>query len=279
MKNWGGLAIRLAPLFLPLSVEAQSLPGPSMGIPEASSKTGFDWGGSLGFDYITSAKCSLLSTAVSCSSTGSSAFSISPAVMAQFDRLRVEVTVPFVDIEGPGTLTGALGPRTIVGQSAGPTTRRSGLGDVSVGAAVILLREGRILPRLELAGVVKVPTAAIGLGTGQIDYGAQVTFYRPLLTGIKTFGSLGYQRIGDPNTLRLHDGERATLGVDINYSNWGGGALLDYEKSLFPGVPNSFTVDPYVTLPFMFGTGLQVYTTIALTRLSPNHEVGVRLVF
>ena len=279
MKNWGGLAIRLAPLFLPLSVEAQSLPGPSMGIPEASSKTGFDWGGSLGFDYITSAKCSLLSTAVSCSSTGSSAFSISPAVMAQFDRLRVEVTVPFVDIEGPGTLTGALGPRTIVGQSAGPTTRRSGLGDVSVGAAVILLREGRILPRLELAGVVKVPTAANGLGTGQIDYGAQVTFYRPLLTGIKTFGSLGYQRIGDPNTLRLHDGERATLGVDINYSNWGGGALLDYEKSLFPGVPNSFTVDPYVTLPFMFGTGLQVYTTIALTRLSPNHEVGVRLVF
>ena len=279
MKNWGGLAIRLAPLFLPLSVEAQSLPGPSMGIPEASSKTGFDWGGSLGFDYITSAKCSLLSTAVSCSSTGSSAFSISPAVMAQFDRLRVEVTVPFVDIEGPGTLTGALGPRTIVGQSAGPTTRRSGLGDVSVGAAVILLREGRILPRLELAGVVKVPTAANGLGTGQIDYGAQVTFYRPLLTGIKTFGSLGYQRIGDPNTLRLHDGERATLGIDINYSNWGGGALLDYEKSLFPGVPNSFTVDPYVTLPFMFGTGLQVYTTIALTRLSPNHEVGVRLVF
>jgi len=249
-----------------------------MGIPEASSKTGFDWGASLGFDYITSAKCSLLSTAVSCSSTGSSAFSISPAVMAQFDRLRVEVTVPIVDIEGPGTLTGALGPRTIVGESAGPTNRRSGLGDISVGAAVIILREGRILPRLELAGVVKVPTAANGLGTGQTDYGAQVTFYRPLLTGIKTFGSLGYQRIGDPNTLRLHDGERATLGLDINYSNWGGGALLDYEKSLFPGVPNSFTVDPYVTLPFMFGTGLQVYTTIALTRLSPNHEVGVRLV-
>jgi hypothetical protein len=198
--------------------------------------------------------------------------------MAQFDRLRLEVTVPFVDIEGPGTLTGALGPRTIVGQSGSPTNRRSGLGDVSVGAAFIILREGRILPRLELAGVVKVPTAANGLGTGQTDYGAQVTFYRPLLTGVRTFGSLGYQRIGDPNTLQLHDGERATLGLDINYSNWGGGALLDYEKSLFPGVPNSFTVDPYVTLPFMFGWGLQVYTTIALTRLSPNHEVGVRLV-
>jgi len=278
MKTWALLAIGLAPLLLPLSVKAQSLPGPSMGIPEASSKRGFDWGGSLAFDYITSAKCSLLSTAVSCTSTDSSAFSISPAVTAQFNRLRVEVTVPFVDIEGAGTLTGALGPRRIVGQPGGQTNRRSGLGDVSVGAAFIILREGRILPRLELAGVIKLPTAASGLGTGQTDYGIQVTFYRPLLSGVRTFGSLGYQRIGDPNTLKLHDGGHATLGLDINYSNWGGGALLDYEKSLFPGVPNSFTVDPYVTLPFMFGSSLQIYTTIALTRLSPNHEVGVRLV-
>jgi len=278
MKNWVCLVIGLATLLFPLSVEAQSLPGPSMGIPEASSKPGFDWGGSISFDYVTSAKCSLLSTTVSCTSTDSSAFSISPAVMAQFDRLRLELTVPFVDIEGPGTLAGALGPRTIVAQSGSPTNRRSGLGDVSVGAAFIIVREGPIMPRLELAGVVKIPTAATGLGTGQTDYGAQVTFYRPLLTGIKTFGSVGYQRIGDPNTLQLHDGERATLGLDINYSNWGGGALLDYEKSLFPGVPNSFTVDPYVTLPFMFGSGLQVYTTFALTRLSPNHGVGVRLV-
>jgi len=279
MKSWARLAIRLAPLFLPLSVEAQSLPGPSMGIPEASSKRGFDWGGFLGFDYITSAKCSLLSTTVSCTSTDSSAFSISPAVMAQFDRLRLEVTVPYVDIEGPGTLSGALGPRKIVGQAGTPTNRRSGLGDVSVGAALIIVREGRIMPRLELAGVVKAPTASTGLGTGQTDYGAQITFYRPLWTGVKTFGSLGYQRIGDPNTFRLHDGERATVGLDVNYSNWGGGALLDYEKSLFSGVPNTFTVDPYVTLPFLFGSGIQIYTTVALTRLSPNHEVGVRLVF
>ena len=249
-----------------------------MGIPEASSKRGFDWGGSLNFDYVTSAKCTLLSTAFSCTSAGSSAFSISPAVMAQFDRLRLEVTVPFVDIEGPGTLAGALGSRTLVGQPGTPTNRRSGLGDVSVGAALIILREGRILPRLEVAGVVKVPTAVNGLGTGQTDYGVQMTFYRPLLTGIKTFGSIGYQRIGDPNTLRLHNGGRATFGLDVNYSNWGGGALLDYEKSLFPGVPNSFTVDPYVSLPFVFGSAFQVYTTVALTRQSPNHEVGVRLV-
>ena len=70
MKTWVSLVIGLLPLFVPLSVQAQTLPGPSMSIPEASSKSGFDLGGSLAFDYITSAKCSLLSTAVSCTSTG-----------------------------------------------------------------------------------------------------------------------------------------------------------------------------------------------------------------
>lgn len=278
MKKWARFVIGLATLLEIQPAWAQLVPAPSMSIPEASSKEGFDWGASLGFDYLTSAKCNLLSSTVSCTSTGSSAFSVSPSLMAQYDRLRIQVAVPYVDIEGPGTLSGALGPRTIVAEPGGPTQRRSGLGDISVGAAFILLREGPILPRLEIAGVVKIPSASNGLGTGQTDYGAQVTFYRPLLSGIKAFGSLGYQRIGDPNTLQLHDGERATVGLDVNYSNWGGGALLDYEKSLFPGVSNSFTIDPYVTVPFIAGSAFQVYTTSALTHSSPNHEVGVRFV-
>ena len=265
-------------VFLTSSANAQSLPGPSMNIPEASSKPGFDWGVGLGFNYLTSGKCSVHSTAISCASTGSSAFSILPSVMVQYDRLRLQVTVPYVDIEGPGTLSGALGAPVIVAQSGGSTERRSGVGDMSIGGAFIVVREGRYIPRIELAGVIKVPTAADGLGTGRIDYGTQVTFYRPLLKGITTFGSLGYQRIEDPNTSSLHNGERATVGLDVNYLHWGGGALLDYSKSLFPGVPNTFTVDPYVTVPFLFGTGLQAYTTVALTRTSPNHEFGVRLV-
>lgn len=249
-----------------------------MAIPEASSKRGFDWGVSLGFDYITNAKCSFLNKALSCTSADSSAFSVSPAIMAQFNRLRLQVTVPYVAIEGPGTLSGALGSRQIIAQSASTANRRSGVGDVSVGGAFILVREGRIIPRLQVAGVVKLPTAARGLGTRQTDYGVQVTFYRPLFTGVTTFGSLGYQRIGDPNTLRLHDGERATLGLDVNYSNWGGGAVLEYNRSLFPGLPNSLNVDPYVRLPFFAGIGLQIYTSIPLNRSNPNREIGVRFV-
>ncbi|MEP6604920.1 MAG: hypothetical protein ABJA60_02250, partial [Nitrosospira sp.] len=61
MKNWARLGFGLATLFGMPPAQAQSLPGPSMHIPEASSKRGFDWGVSLGFEYITSAKCNVLS--------------------------------------------------------------------------------------------------------------------------------------------------------------------------------------------------------------------------
>jgi hypothetical protein len=278
MKNWIAVALGLTLIFVISPAAAQSLPGPTMTIPEASSKPGFDWGFSTGFDYVTDAKCNLQSLSISCTSASSSAFAIPVAIMAQIDRLRMEVTVPFVDIEGPGNISGVLGVPQIISSSSNQVKRRSGLGDVSVGGALILLREGRILPRMEIAGVVKVPTGVNGLGTGKTDYGAQVTFYRPLLSGLTTFGSLGYQWVGDANTASFHDGKRATLGVDMNYATLGVGALLDYRQSLWQGVPNSFTVDPYLTWRVMGGVGVQVYTTIGLTRSSPSHGFGVRLV-
>jgi hypothetical protein len=278
MKRWTGILAGLVPAFVFSPAVAQSLPVPTMNIPEASSRRGFDWGFSTGFDYVTDAKCNLLGTSLSCTSTGTSAFSIPSTVMAQFNRLRVEVTVPFVDLEGPGTISGVLGSPEIVASAASPVKRRFGLGDVSVGSAFILMREGRILPRIELGGVVKLPTGKNGLGTGETDYGTQLSFYRPLMSGVTTFGSAGYQWVRDTNTYDLHSGARATAGLDINYGSLGGGALLDYRQSLLRGLPNSFTIDPYVTWRIIGGVGVQVYTTFALTRSSPNHGLGFRVV-
>ena len=278
MKRWTSIALCLVP-FAAVPAAAQSLPVPTMVIPEASSYQGFDWGFSTGFDYVTNAKCNVAGRSVSCISTDTSAFSVPSSVMAQFDRVRVQVTVPFVDLEGPGKIGGVLGTPQIVGSPTGPVSRRYGLGDMSVGAAVILLRTGDILPRVELGGIVKAPTGKDGLGTGKTDYGAQISLYRPLWPGVSTFGSAGYQWVGDTNTVDLHKGARATAGFDANYGIIGGGALLDYNQSLLAGLPNSFTVDPYVTLRFLGAVGLQVYTTVALTRQSPNHGVGFRIVF
>ncbi len=278
MKRAIRLVAGLAPIFFISQAKAQTLPGPTMSIPEASSKLGFDWGLSTGLDYVTGAKCNLQGRSLSCTSAGTTAISIPTSVMVQFSRLRLEVTVPFVDIEGPGTVSGVLGVPQIDGASSGHAERRSGLGDVSVGGALIVVREGRIMPRLEIAGVVKIPIGVNGLGTGKTDYGAQVTFYRPLLTGLTTFGSLGYQWIGDANTPTFHSGGRATAGVDLDYGMLGGGALLDYHQTLGLGSPDSFTVQPYVTFRVIGRFGLSVYTTIGLTQSSPDHGIGFRVV-
>ena len=278
VKRWIGVAAGLAPLLAVLPAAAQALPTPTMNIPEASSKRGFDWEFSTGFDYVTDAKCDLLRRSLSCTSTGTSAFSIPSTVTAQLDRVRIAVTVPVVDIEGPGKISGVLGTPEIVASPTGPAQRRYGLGDVSLGAAVIVIREGKIVPRVELGGVVKLPTGKNGLGTGETDYGTQLSFYRPLMTGVTTFGSLGYQWIRDTNSFDLHSGARATAGLDVNYGSLGGGALLDYRQSQMRGLPNSFTIDPYLTWRIIGGVGVQVYTTFALTRSSPNHGVGFRVV-
>jgi len=280
MKNGIALSLGLSlgPLLAAPPAAAQALPVPTMVIPEASSKPGFDLGFSTGFDYVTGAKCSLKSKAVACSSTGTTAFAVPATVMAQLNRVRLQVTVPFVDIEGPGNISGVLGVPEVVADSATDGRRRSGLGDVSVGSALILIREGRVMPRIEIAGIVKLPTGRNGLGTGKTDYGTQLTFYRPLWTGITTFGSVGYQWVGDVNTTRLHDGARATAGLDFDYGVLGAGALLDYRQSLWQGAPNSFTLDPYVTLRMFGRVGVSVYTTLGLTRESPGRSIGFRLV-
>jgi len=54
--------------------------------------------------------------------------------------------------------------------------------------------------------------------------------------------------------------------------------LLDYRQSLWQGAPNSFTLDPYVTLRMFGRVGVSVYTTLGLTRESPGRSIGFRLV-
>ena len=137
--------------------------------------------------------------------------------MLQIWRLRLQVTVPYVDIEGPGQLAGDLGVPVIIAPLNTEPKHRSGLGDITVGAAYILLRENLFMPRIELAGTTKLPTAGDGLGTGRTDYGAQINLYRTLLPWLTTVGSVGYEWVGDINTVKLHSGLEGTAGANAKF--------------------------------------------------------------
>ena len=245
-----------------------------------TSSSSFDWGFSTGFDYVAGkygATCALNIHALNCTTTGTTVVEIPATAMLQLDRLRVEATVPYVDIEGPGKFAGNIGIPVVVAPSTADPKHRSGLGDISLGAAFLVVREGTVLPAIEIAGVTKLPSAGSGLGTGKYDYGAQVNLYRTLAPGLTAYGSLGYLWVGDINTIQLHSGAHATAGADFKFLSYGIGAMVDLQQSAWAGAPNLATLNPYVTWRFLGPVGLTLYTTIGMTRASPNHGVGLRL--
>jgi len=269
---WAFAALLAAPPAL-----AQTLPDATLTLPDTSSKS-FDWGATAGLDYVTGnygAKCAV-SLSLTCTTTGTTVFVLPATAWLQVMRLRLEATVPYVDIEGPGRFAGDLGVPLIVAPANNEPKHRSGLGDISVGAAYILLRENLIMPRIELAGTVKLPSAASGLGTGKTDYGAQVNLYRTLLPWLTSFGSVGYQWVGDLNTVKLHSGAEATAGMDVKFLGMGGGALLDYRQSAWAGAPDYFALDPYITWRMMGVVGVSFYGSVGLTHSSPSQGFGVR---
>lgn len=274
------LAAGLLPALASLPAAAQTLPSPLLSIPR-TSKAGFDWGFWTGFDIETGkygAKCAANIHALTCTSTGTTVFEIPATAMLQFDRLRFQVTVPYVDIEGPGRFAGNLGIPVIVAPASNDVKHRSGLGDITLGAAWLISREDGFLPSLELAGVTKLPSAAGDLGTGKSDYGAQLNLYRTLAPGVTAFGALGYLWVGDLNTIQLHSGAHASAGADFKIFSFGGGAMVDMQQSAWAGAPDYVTLDPYLTWYMVGSLGISFYTTIGLTHASPSHGFGVRLV-
>lgn len=260
---------------------AQTLPAPTLSIPHTTSSS-FDWSFSTGIDYVAGkygAKCAVSLANLSCTTTGTTVFELPASAALQVGRFRLEGTVPYIDIEGPGKFAGNFGLPVIVAPASNEPKHRSGLGDISIGAAYLIAREGTVLPAVEIAGVTKLPLAGSGLGTGKTDYGAQVNLYRTLLPGLTAYGSLGYQWIGDLNTIQLHSGARATAGADFKFlSMFGAGAMIDFQQSAWQGAPSYATLNPYITWHVLGGIGVQLYTTIGMTRASPSHGWGMRLV-
>ena len=262
------------------SASAQTIPAPSLNFPQVSGE-GFTWGVSSGIDYTTGnygAKCALQNISLTCTSIGTTVVDVPFTGMVQVGRLRLEATVPWVHIEGPGKFAGVFGvvPIVVAPTNTEPKSR-SGLGDITAGVAVVVSREDVFLPRLEIEGVSKLPTAGDGLGTGKTDYGAQVNLFKTVLPGLTAFGSLGYQWIGEINTVALHSGARATAGAEFHFVSITAGGLLDYRQSTWQGSPDYFAFDPYARFDVIAGLGVEVYGTFGMTRSSPSSGFGVRL--
>jgi hypothetical protein len=193
----------------------------------------------------------------------------------QLDRVRLEATVPYLYVDGPGT---SAGGGVIVAPGRNATTSRSGLGDVNFGAAFLLNRGGQSAPSFEIAGVVKVPTAAAGLGTEQFDYTAQLNVYQPLSMQVLLFASAGYQVLGDFGTFDLEDGIVASGGLNYKPAeSLSLGFGVNYRQEYYQAIGDYLSVSPYMQWSFGGMWRVTGYALVGLTDASPRFGAGLRL--
>ncbi len=200
-------------------------------------------------------------------------FSVPLDAKIQLDRLRLEFTIPYLDVKGPGTLAGGV----VIGGS-GPVTTRTGVGDLNVGAAWLLNADGD-MPAIELEGIVKAPTAASGLGTGKFDYSAQANIYHAFTPSFTLFGSAGYQWLNDFSTFHLESGFAASAGMNFKASDSTSiGFSANYRQKYFDGLGDVMTLSPYVMWNFAQHWRLTGYGTIGSGNASPRYGLGMRLI-
>lgn len=232
-------------------------------VPQAASDT-FEI--STGVDYSVGKYGAAVDTSV---------VSVPLDVKAQFGRLRIQGSVPWVSIKGPGQLVGGV----IVSDPNDTTTvRREGIGDVNLSAAYLLNTENGALPAFELGAGVKLPTAKDTIGTGKTDYSATLSAYKSLSSTVMLFGSVGYSWLGSPAAYELKNGITASGGLNLRPSDdQNYGVSVSYREPVAEGLDGQAVVSPYMTYRVSKGLGLTLYGMAGFNDASPRWGAGLRL--
>jgi outer membrane putative beta-barrel porin/alpha-amylase len=225
-----------------------------------------NWDVATGFDY---------STGKYGAPTDTSVLSIPLGLRAQLDKFRLELTVPYLQVHGPGTSASG-----VVVDGSNLVTTRSGLGDISMGAAWLLHQDTQSFPGIELAGAVKLPTASLELGTGKFDYSIQANLAHWISPSVLLFGALGYQWLGDFRGFILKDGVTAQGGVNVRTGEaLNIGLSAYYRQPYYQTLSDQFSVSPYALWSFASHWRVSGYGLVGFTNASPRIGGGVRLIY
>lgn len=204
-----------------------------------------------------------------------SVWSIPLDAKAQLGRLRLQASLPYEFIKGPGQLVGGV---VILNARNNTVTSRSGVGDLNLSAAYLAVREQGALPSIELAGGVKVPTAPTSIGTGKADYALSANLYKSIAPKLTLLGSIGYSWLGSPAAYTLKNGVTASGGFNFRpVSSQNYGVSVAYRDPVAIGLTGQAVVSPYATFRFARRLGLTLYGTAGLNSASPRVGGGVRL--
>jgi len=221
---------------------------------------------STGFDYSVGKYGAAVDTTV---------WDVPVEAKAQLGRLRLQASLPYVWIKGPGQIVGGV----VVGSTnPGAVAERNGIGDLTVAGAFRLTDDRGALPMIEVGGNVKFPTADQTIGTGKTDYGVNVAVYKSFGQQVTLFGSVGYSWLGSPAAYQLKDGITAYGGLNLRPDQAINlGASVSYREPVAAGLSGQAVVSPYMTWRFSNNFGLTAYGLAGLNDASPRIGAGLRL--
>lgn len=224
------------------------------------------WDLATGFDYSTGKYGATSDTSI---------LSVPFAGRIQMGSVRLEASVPYLDVHGPGNFASGV----VVGGNNAITTR-TGMGDVTTGAAWTLHQDDESLPGIELEGTVKIPTAPSTLGTGKFDYSLAANLNHNISSRTMLFGSVGYQWLSDFRGFRLENGVTAMGGVNFRSSDSTNiGLSANFRQTYYRTLDDQFSLTPYVLWTFAQHWRLSGYGLVGFTNSSPSVGGGLRLIF
>jgi len=192
----------------------------------------------------------------------------------------LKATVPWLRVTGPANVIGAGADRVVVpGASTGRRTE-SGLGDIVLSGFYNLMDERKGGLGLDVGAKVKLPTAddTKGLGTGELDYAAQLDFFRPFDTTTTLFGSIGYRVYGDPAGITLKDVFYASIGASYRMSQQQSvGVAYDYRPAIVNGGGKVSEATLFFSNRLSPEWKLQLYGVIGFADASPDAGIGALL--
>lgn len=190
--------------------------------------------------------------------------------------VRFSASIPYIRINGAGSIVGGDGGPIVIDPTT-PATKRSGIGDLTLGVNYAV-PEDRIGVGLDFGARVKLPTAKSGLGTGKTD----VSFSSELS---RTFGTVtpfiqgGYRIMGDPDGVDLDNVFFGSVGASAALGS-GGSVLLasyDYRQATTDFVEDSQEVFGAFSTPLSKALNLTFYGSAGLSDGAPDYGVGAMI--
>lgn len=207
-----------------------------------------------------------------------SILAVSFAAKYEIGRWTLRASVPWLRISGPGNVV-ATDAGGVILPGSGERRTDSGIGDLVLGAAYLVLQGPSAPFLLDLGGKVKLPTAdeKKGLGTGQADYSLYGEAFKPL-AAFTPFALLGYRRYGDPPGLELDDVFYGSLGSAYRLSpQTSFGAAYDFRDRIVEGGARLSELSAFLSHRLTQQVRLQVYAVAGLADASPDAGAGLTL--